>query len=134
MKDILNIMKEAVNNKSAKILTIDLAINLKGKKIATIFFGYNSQDVVKIFNVGAICSEYTLASNESHEKFGSRAKWWDSFMSAEQIEKLKNTFHILTDDGNPTHIIALPENDGAFSCSDSDRFVFFIELNNDEKN
>ena len=125
----LQVLREAVENKAAKILTIDLANELKGSKICTIYFGYQSQDGIDEFIVGDIVSEYNHAKTitDGFENVGNQALYWDKVMSPQFIKSVKNTMLLLTSDGRNTHIYARPENNGAFTCSDSDRFVYFIK-------
>lgn len=123
-------LREAVANKTAKVLTVDLANELKGRKIATIYFGYRGQDGIDEFIVGDVKSEYDFAETiiEGFEKEGNQARRWDAVMSASQIKRYKNTMILLTADGRNTFIRAHEENHGAFTCSDTDRFVYFIEV------
>lgn len=98
MNTTIETLREAVATKAAQVLTIDIANELKGKKIATIYFGYRGQDGIDEFVIGEIIPE---------------------------INKLGVLF---TADGRNTYIRAHKENEGAFTCSDSDRFVYFIEV------
>jgi len=100
-------LKVAVSNKTAEVLTIDKAIALKGRKIATIYFGYRGQDHNDEFIVGDIVNDYT-----DHNAF--------------MVRTLK------TAEGRNTYIRLHVENRGGFTCSDSDRFVYFIEVGNPE--
>ena len=99
-------LRQAVANKTAKILTIDDATRLKGCKIATVYFGYNGQDGIDEFVVGDVKPENYGNGKEGH-------------------------ICIFDADGRNTFIRAHKENKGAFTCSDSDRFVFFIEVNDE---
>jgi len=96
-------MRQAVKTKEAKILTIDLANKLKGKKIRTIYFGYKGQDGIDEFIIGDIKREIYASGKEGK-------------------------LCLFTSDGRNTYIRAHKENNGDFTCSDSDRFVYFIEL------
>jgi len=132
-------LREAVANKSAKILTIDIANQLKGKRIATIYFGYHGQDGIDEFIVGDIISELDYNRNlqedcfVNHPKgYKNRAEYWESYMTSDQLKKYRNQYLLLAVDGRNTWIRAHEENDGAFTCSDSDRFVYYIEIGNIE--
>ena len=99
-------MRAAVENNTAKILTLEAAKQLKGKKIATIYFGYRGQDGVDEFVVGEVKREIYGNGKEGQ-------------------------FCIFTGDGRNTFIRAHEENDGIFTCSDIDRYVYYIELPNE---
>ena len=128
-------LRGSVANKSAKILTIDIATQLKGHRIATIYFGYSGQDGIDEFVIGDVVSELDYYRNlkedcyTNHPKgFKNRAEYWESYMNESQLNRYKNTMIILTNDGRHTFIRAHEENHGAFTCSDVDRFVYFIEV------
>jgi len=126
-------LRTAVENKEAKVLTIALANQLKGKRIATIYFGYKGQDGINEFTVGEIVSELEIARrdvafSEIDPRFNNRAEYWESYMTESQLNEEKSTLHLLTDEGKETYIRAHSFNKGEFTCSDSDRNVFFIEL------
>ena len=123
-------LREAVANKTAQVLTVDLANELKGRKIATIYFGYRGQDGIDNFIVGEVKSEYQQAETitEGFEKEGNQARRWDAVMSPSQLNKYKSTMLIVTAEGRNTFIRAHEENHGAFTCSDTDRFVYFVEV------
>lgn len=123
------IIQEAINNGTAQILTVNLAKKLKGKKIITKYFGDKGQNGVDEFVIGDILSEYDSATKNIDDKIwkqGSQAKYWESYMSKEKIQEKKETLELFTEDGRNTYIRAHSFNDGAFTCSDSDRFVYFI--------
>lgn len=129
MNTLEQTMKQAVENKTAKILTLDLAKELKGKRIATIYFGYRGQNGVNDFIVGEIKSRYDLAKEELNcGKYSNRAEYWESYMTENQLEETKTNLMLMKEDETNTHIGAHSFNDGAFTCSDSDRFVYFIEV------
>ena len=104
MKTLEQIMKEAVANKTAKVLTADLAKELIGKRIQTIYFGYHGQDGVDEFVIGDVKPEIWEGSGN------------------------EGNICIFTADGRNTFIKAHLFNEGAFTCSDSDRFVYYIEV------
>lgn len=108
--EIINEMRAAVKNNTAKPLTMADVNRLHGKKIRTIYFGYNGQDHTDEFVVGKIVSYSTLITNK------------------EMAHRHADVMEILTDEGRQTFIRSHPENHGEFTCSDSDRTVYFIEL------
>ena len=115
-------------------LTLKKAIELKGKRIETIAFGYAGQDVIDNFVVGDIVSEYDyykfiakedcFPNEKGHQ---NRAEYWESYMTPEHLTTLKNNLMILRKDNTPTYIY-LGYDGETFSCGDSDRFVSFIEV------
>jgi len=128
-------LRNAVTNKSAQILTLDLANKLKGKHISTIYFGYRGQDGFDNFIVGEIRSSYDLAKDDTNyksidPKFNNRAEYWECYMTKEKLNDEKSTMVLLASDGRDTFIRAHSINDGVFSCSDTDRFVYFVEDEN----
>jgi hypothetical protein len=63
------------------------------------------------------------------------AKWGGygvetEFVGIESISA-SGRIYLFTADGRNTYIRAHEENDGIFSCSDVDRFVYYIELSNE---
>ena len=128
----LNDLRTAVKNKEAQYLTVDIAKSLKGKRIATIYFGYRGQDGIDEFTVGEIVSELDLARQETSysqidSRFPNRAEYWESYMTEAQLKEVKSRLMLLTEEGRNTQIFADPYNNGEFTCSDSDRNVFFVE-------
>jgi len=122
-------IRQAVKDKTAEVLTEELARELKGKKIATIYFGYKGQDGFDEFVVGDIKSRYDLAKEELNcGKYANRAEYWESYMSEKQLYEVKNELMLLKEDGTSSHHCAHSFNYGAFTGSDSDRFVYFIEI------
>lgn len=129
----LSQMRQAVNDGTAKVLTLALAKELKGKKIRTIYFGYRGQDGVDEFIVGDIISEFELATRRSDEKFGNHAKYLESYMTERQLDEVKTKLVLLKDDETYTAICCHTKywncfNELTFTCSDADRAVYFIEL------
>lgn len=96
-------MKFSVETGSAQVLTLEKAKRLRGKRIATIYFGYNGQDGVDEFVVGDVKREIL--------KNGKPGKMC-----------------LFTDQGRNTCIRTEPVNNGEFYCSDIDRQVFYLEL------
>lgn len=136
MKYTLESMREAVEAGKASILTVSMAEQLKGKKISTIYFGDRGQDGYDEFVVGEIVSEIEYYRNLKEEcylndpKFKNRAEYWESYMTEKQLSEKRNTLVVITADGRCTYIRAHQQNDGAFTCSDVDRFVWFVENEN----
>jgi len=104
MKTLLNTMKKLYGEGQLKALSFADAKNLKGKRIQTIYFGYKGQNGVDDFVVG-------------------------------DIKKESDYFELLRADGTSTFIrsfkkIFSDEQDD-FTCSDSDRYVYYREVKNE---
>lgn len=97
-------MRTAVHDGTAQVLTAEKVKSLTGKTIATIYFGYRGQDGIDEFIVGEVKDEYPCHSG---------------------LGMVKQLF---AQDGRATYIRLHPFNFGVFTCSDSDRDVYFIEL------
>lgn len=98
-------LRQAVDSKTATPLTDIDAEQLKGKKIATIYFGYNGQDGIDEFVVGDVKPEVYADGREGH-------------------------LCLFTAEGRNTFMRLHKQNNGFFSCSDVDRFVYFVEVEN----
>lgn len=125
----INEMRQLVADKKTNLLTIDKANGLIGKEISTIYFGYRGQDGVDQFVVGEIISEYELAKRQPVDGYANRADYWEDNLAPEKIEAYKRELAILTSDGRDTFIRCYSD-EGIFWCSDSDRFVQYIEYEN----
>ena len=129
-------MREIVERGEAKLLTIEAARELKGKKIQTFHFGYSHQDHTYEFVVGDLVSRWDYNRNLKEDCFPdekghqNRTEYWASFMTAEQIKRTKDTLELTTEDGLQTCILYTPEDDfeknHVMWCSDIDRGVFYI--------
>lgn len=96
-------MNEAVNSKTANILTLEDALRLRGRKISTIYFGYHGQDGVDEFVVGEVKRElYPNGNTGRMALFTEDGRCTDMFL--EEGAYYPNRFH----------------------CTDSDRYVYFI--------
>ena len=111
-----------------QILTVEIAKSLIGKRIQTVYSGYRGQDGDDTFVVGQVISEFEYAKSvtKGFEKYGHQAAYWESYMNERQLSEAKNKMVIITADGRNTFIYAHDFNDGAFTCSDSDRFVYYV--------
>ncbi len=123
-------MRELVENKTAQLLTIETARSLKGKKIQTIYFGYNGQDNTDEFIVGDVVSELEYYRNLKEDcypdvRFNNRAEYWESYMIKEQLEAKRNKMLLVAADGRNTYIYGYGS-DSIMNCSDDDRYVFYI--------
>jgi hypothetical protein len=125
----LNEMRSLVREEKTKLLTIDAALNLKGKKIQTIYFGYRGQDGIDEFVVGEIISELEFYETQPCEGYASRADYWKSYMSPNQLSAKQTNYLLLTEKGDNTHIFC--DNGAVFCCTDSDRFVHYILCDNE---
>ena len=117
-----------------QVLTVEIAKSLIGKRIQTVYSGYRGQDGDDTFVIGDVVSELEYYRNlkeecyENDPKFKNRAEYWESYMSEKQLSEAKSKMVLITADGRNTFIYAHSFNNGAFTCSDSDRFVYYVEL------
>lgn len=117
-----------------QVLTVEIAKSLIGKRIQTVYSGYRGQDGDDNFVIGDVVSELEYYRNlkeecyENDPKFKNRAEYWESYMSEKQLSEAKSKMVLITADGRNTFIYAHSFNNGAFTCSDSDRFVYYVEL------
>ena len=126
---------QKIDNNEAAVLTVEKAKSLKGKKIAWTYFGYSSNEqVVYEMTVGEIVSSWDFHKNEKVDGFESRTAEWQTWMRPDQIQDEKDKLILLDEKGeNNNHIFAFTGRENCFdeptfTCSDSDRSVFFIEL------
>lgn len=101
--EILNEMRELTKNEKLQALTINAAKDLKGKRIRTFYFGYWGQDGLDEFVVGEVKPEIYHGGKEG-------------------------PLCLFTEGGRNTYIRAHKENEGFMTCSDSDRFVVYMEI------
>lgn len=84
--------------------------------------------------VGNVVSEYDYYKFYAKEYgfpnekgYQNRAEYWESYLPAAMLERLKNTLILLREDGSNTNIFVGIDGE-TFCCSDEDRFVSFLEL------
>lgn len=130
----LNEMRALAKAGKLKYLTLSDAIKLRGKRIETIYFGYAGQDGIDNFVVGNVVSEYDYykfyAKEDGFPKeegYQNRAEYWESYLPAKQLVRLKNTLILLREDGSQTNMFVGIDGE-TFCSSDEDRFVSFLEL------
>lgn len=118
-----------------QILTVEIAKSLIGKRIETVYSGYRGQNGEDNFVVGSVVPELEYYRNlkedcyKNHPKFKNRAEYWESYMSEKQLTEAKTKMVLLTEDGRNTFIYAHQENKGVFTCSDIDREVYYVLVN-----
>lgn len=120
-----------INGIDADMLTTEDAERLNGCRITTYYEGYAGQDGIDSFVVGDVVSELEYYRNLREDCFPdkkgnrNRAEYWESYMTEDQLQKHRDKLVLLRADGSNTYIYCY---DGEhFTCSDSDRWVFFIE-------
>lgn len=127
-------MRELVGNEVAQPLTVEVARNLKGQKIQTIYFGHAHQDDTIEFVVGDVMSELEYYRQLKEECFPNayghknRAEYWESYMTEEQLQVRRQRMILLREDGSRTFMFC--DDNGVFCCSDEGRVVYYI--NGDE--
>lgn len=116
METLISKMREAVSNKTAQVLTLENAKALQGKRIQTIYFGYRNQDGADDFIVGEIVDTTKFFGNQNPEYIN------------EYKQRHGEVLELTTAEGKQTYMRAHAENKGIFTCSDIDRYVFFIQV------
>lgn len=125
---------EKIDDGTAQMLTIAKARQLKGKKIAWMYFGYEDNGLqVYEMVVGDITTDYEYNLHEPCEGYSSRAEYWAKMMKPDKLQQVKNKQILLDNSGRDTYIFYDPLypyfDEPTFVCSDVDRPVFFIEIN-----
>lgn len=128
MKPIEIALKEG----KAQVLTLVIAKQLLGKKIQTKYFGYAGQDGTDEFTIAEILSEYQISERIADPKHGTRARYWDSYMTDRQLAERKATLELVGPNDYRTYIRCHNPNgyfeEPTFTCSDIDREVYFVEI------
>lgn len=126
----------AINGERASFLTVTDAESLKGCRISTYYEGYAGQDGQDSFVVGDVVSELEYYRNLIEDcfpdegGFKNRAEYWESYMTDDQLKEKREKLVLLREDGSNTYIYCF---DGEhFTCSDSDRWVLFVEEGEDD--
>lgn len=122
-----------IESGEAKVLTVETAKLLRGKRIAWMYFGYRGQNTVKEMTVGDIISSLDYNETQPCDGFSSRSEYWRSFMTERQLDEEKTTLLLLDADGSYTYINSFTKYSNfydtpTFTCSDADREVFYIEI------
>lgn len=123
-----------------QVLTVAVADSLKGQKIACTNPEYSANSChVSMFVVGEIINEleymytqeYPLQKEgfTQHKTFGH---YWESYMSAAQLDEVKTTL-VLLDDAGKKQFKAHTKysnfyNTPTFTGSDADREVYYIKM------
>ena len=83
--------------------------------------------------IGDIVSELEYYSTQPCEGYASRAEYWKSYMTEEQLKEKENTLLLLDEEGKNQFIRAHKESDlfdkPTFTCSDADREIYYIRKN-----
>lgn len=104
-----------------ELLTPEIALTLKGKKIQVLAPGYRDQHSAFEFVVGDITNEFALAKHWEPVKDMSRQEYLRSIGA----EKCMSERLVLLDvEGANTYLNKTPL-ENCFFCSDADRFVSF---------
>ena len=116
-------MKKAVIAGDTRILTIEKAKGLTGKRIATIYFDFQPrhQPAVDEFTVGEIKSEFELHPDKKSVLRELKDK-------PHLIKRMKSTLEIVTDEGRRTSLRANAFNSGIFTGPNIDYEVWFKEF------
>lgn len=125
---------QQIENGNAKVLTLEVAKELKGKRLYTMYFGYSgNRNEVREIIVGEIVSEWDIAKTKPMEGYNNRAEYWESYMTENQVKENKETLQIMEPDGKETYMRCYLSNPffktPTFTCSDMDREVYYLESN-----
>lgn len=125
---------KAIEDGTAKVLTISDAMRLKGKKIEFKYFGYAGQNQHEVIKVGDVISEYDYNLTQPMEGYSSRSEYWEKTLSPKKLKEAKDTLLLLNGRGQEIYLSCLTQiNDDIFTGSDADRYVYFIEVDDSEK-
>lgn len=122
-----------IESGEAKVLTVETAKLLRGKRIAWMYFGYQGQNTVKEMTVGDIISSLDYNETQPCDGFSSRSEYWRSFMTERQLDEEKTKLLLLDAGGGCPYIKSFTKyfnfyDTPTFTCSDADREVFYIEI------
>lgn len=122
-----------IENKKA-VLTVEKAKCLKGKTVYWFYYGYTgNQNKVLQMTIGDIVSELEYYSTQPCEGYASRAEYWKSYMTEEQLKEKENTLLLLDENGKNNfiraHVNSGLSNNPEFTCSDADREVYYVRKN-----
>lgn len=120
-----------MENGEAKVLTVEEAGKLKGKKIYRFHFGYSGNEVQEM-KAGDMVSELEYYSNQPCEGYGSRADYRKSYMSGKRLETADKTLMLSDSDGKDKFIKAHLDmnffDEPTFTCPDADREVYYLVM------
>lgn len=119
-------LRALISEGKAEMLTVKKSIEIRGRKVACLYFGYASQDKYMEFNVGNYRTLWDIAEQTPLEGWKNQAEYWKSYMSDGQIADKINTVNLFTADEVDTYYRAHECNKGVFTCSDIDRPVYFM--------
>jgi hypothetical protein len=136
MKDLTTLEQRKISHNifhNGKVLTLDIAKGLIGKKLACTSFEYRyNAPHTFVFSLKGIVSEWDDAKDRAYpnNQFLNYQEYWVSYFSADKIKASQNTFLLQTETGT---IYKCELNNGYFSeptffGSDADREVYFVEL------
>ena len=116
-------MKTAVKCGTTKVLTLERAKTLTGKRIATIFFDFSPrhQHQVDEFTMGEIKTVFDLHSDQK----AVLAEYKDK---PHLIKKMKSTWEIITEEGRRTFLRADGYTGGIFTGPNPDFEVWYKEV------
>ena len=121
--------KQKIENGEAKVLTLEAARALKGKKITWCYIGYNPMEISETI-VGDIVSEWDYNKNRPMEGFASRTAYWETIMTKDEKNYCKCKMQLLDQNGNLTYmyceLVRGLFDEPRFVCSDSDRSVYYL--------
>ena len=115
--------------KNGEVLTLGKAKELTGKYIYITNFEYwaNNPTVRRVL-VNPISEWDAAAKDHTAEGFVNRQEYWKSYMTENQIERMKNSYSIgLNELGNLDGKTSNGNDETHFFGSDEDREIYYIE-------
>ena len=129
---------QKIDNGEAKVLTVEAAKQLKGKRILYFYFAYNiNKETVKELVVGDVVSEWDFYKTQPCPGYSNRTEMWEETLEEERIEEHKNRLLLLSAEGDCLNaedetfcIYSDSEffDEPTFCCTDSDVEVYYLAL------
>lgn len=115
--------------KAKQLLTLKVANDLIGKKIATTSHEYNmNKPHISTFIIKEIITEWEMAGRLGLQEH------WSKISSPDRLAEVKANKIILTEKGEFIHKVLASDklfDEPTFVGSDSDRPIFYLEINED---
>lgn len=118
-----------------QILTVAVAKELKGKKIACTSAEYHMNTPhISQFVVGKIVSAWDDSANREYPeaKFKNIQEYWASYMTEKQVDEMKTKLQLFSEDGTGYFVAHTKYSnfypEPTFTGSDADREVYYVEV------
>ncbi|MCW3109907.1 MAG: hypothetical protein JWQ09_4413 [Segetibacter sp.] len=124
-----------------QLLTLDIATQLKGKRIVTTSPEYHANKLhIHEFKVGEIVSswedaknrKYVKQNNPNHFQYDTFQDYWASYMNERQIKEEKDKLILFSNEGERMCVAHTGAwnmfDEPTFTGSDADRAIYFLEV------